>query len=120
MSALPSAPPAGVASPGQMHMQMPSMASDVAPQHQYADHSQPVQQQKPQQQHYQQQQHQQQHQQHTQQQEQQQQQNVYYPQSFPQAPAAVFPDAPSDEISNDTTAKSVEKEEQKEALLIEL
>lgn len=42
-------------------------------------------------------------------------QHVYYPQSFPQAPAAVFPDAPSDEIN-----KSVEKEEQKEALLIEL
>ena len=48
-------------------------------------------------------------------QDQSQQQHVYYPQSFPQAPAAVFPDAPTEEIN-----KSVEKEEQKEALLIEL
>jgi hypothetical protein len=47
-----------------------------------------------------------------------QQQHVYYDQSFPQAPAAVFPDAPSDEISNNPG--HVEKEEPKEALLIEL
>jgi growth factor-regulated tyrosine kinase substrate len=54
------------------------------------------------------------------QQQQQQQQHVYYDQSFPQAPAAVFPDAPSDEISNNTGHVEKEKEEPKEALLIEL
>jgi hypothetical protein len=45
---------------------------------------------------------------------------VYYDQSFPQAPAAVFPDAPSDEISNNPGHVEKEKEEPKEALLIEL
>jgi growth factor-regulated tyrosine kinase substrate len=50
----------------------------------------------------------------------QQQQHVYYDQSFPQAPAAVFPDAPSDEISNNPGHVEKEKEEPKEALLIEL
>jgi growth factor-regulated tyrosine kinase substrate len=53
-------------------------------------------------------------------QQQQQQQHVYYDQSFPQAPAAVFPDAPSDEISNNPGHVEKEKEEPKEALLIEL
>jgi hypothetical protein len=53
-------------------------------------------------------------------QQQQQQQHVYYDQSFPQAPAAVFPDAPSDEISNNSGHVEKEKEEPKEALLIEL
>jgi len=52
--------------------------------------------------------------------QQQQQQHVYYDQSFPQAPAAVFPDAPSDEISNNPGHVEKEKEEPKEALLIEL
>jgi len=52
-------------------------------------------------------------------QQQQQQQHVYYDQSFPQAPAAVFPDAPSDEISNNP-GHVEKKEEPKEALLIEL
>jgi hypothetical protein len=55
-----------------------------------------------------------------QQQQQQQHQHVYYDQSFPQAPAAVFPDAPSDEISNNPRHVEKEKEEPKEALLIEL
>jgi growth factor-regulated tyrosine kinase substrate len=97
-AALPSALP-GLASPNHVQAQMPPMQSDH---HAYPTQHPP----QPQQQ------------QQSQPQQQQQQQHVYYPQSFPQAPAAVFPDAPSDDISNSN--KLAEKEEPKEALLIEL